>query len=494
MAVIAGDIEGGNLLERLGVLLTDFLLFDNDDNDLVVDTDRDARRHRAQGPCARAVRPRRRRLALPLLHQRRHARGAARLAGGTRRRRRSTPSSRCPTRRTMPPRAELRASARRARDRSSGGRGAAGRDGLAPAGERQGPRLVRPGGHRHAAAWRRSAGSAPASRPRSCSACSTASCARRLADSHRVERFPYDWRQPLDVLGERLGAFLDQSAEGDPAADPPARAQHGRAGGARVHPPAPPGDGRADGARRCAAGDARHAAPGRALDGREPARQGRHAAHAGAPGPEAQHAAGARHRRGLPRRAGSCCPSPASRTPSRARRTAAASTTIRRRRPGPTSSRQGARLLVRRRPGRPAPAGGARRRELAVAAGRRRTARRCPPPTRARASTCSAWRSNTPCGVREEERPAEDGRHDARRRHGELGLRPHRRHRPVLLHAGRSTATCRPPASTSPPSLDLLATGTTGGLPTSPPAARAIEQPRPVSYDAGPPLRRRPRR
>ena len=38
MALIAGDIEGGNLLKRLGVLLTDFLLFDNVDNDLVVDT------------------------------------------------------------------------------------------------------------------------------------------------------------------------------------------------------------------------------------------------------------------------------------------------------------------------------------------------------------------------------------------------------------------------------------------------------------------------
>ena len=38
MAVIAGDIEGGNLLKRLGVLLTDFLFFDNTDNDLVVDT------------------------------------------------------------------------------------------------------------------------------------------------------------------------------------------------------------------------------------------------------------------------------------------------------------------------------------------------------------------------------------------------------------------------------------------------------------------------
>ncbi|MCU0920945.1 MAG: hypothetical protein MUF16_11490, partial [Burkholderiaceae bacterium] len=38
MAVIAGDIQGGNLLVRLGVLLTDFLLFERDDNDLVVNT------------------------------------------------------------------------------------------------------------------------------------------------------------------------------------------------------------------------------------------------------------------------------------------------------------------------------------------------------------------------------------------------------------------------------------------------------------------------
>ena len=38
MAVIAGDTQGGNMLKRLGVLLTDFLLFDNVDNDLVVDT------------------------------------------------------------------------------------------------------------------------------------------------------------------------------------------------------------------------------------------------------------------------------------------------------------------------------------------------------------------------------------------------------------------------------------------------------------------------
>ncbi len=38
MAVIAGDIQGGSLLKRLGVLLTDFLIFDSEDNDLVVNT------------------------------------------------------------------------------------------------------------------------------------------------------------------------------------------------------------------------------------------------------------------------------------------------------------------------------------------------------------------------------------------------------------------------------------------------------------------------
>ncbi|MGJ7507368.1 DUF7379 domain-containing protein [Variovorax sp. GT1P44] len=38
MALVAGDIQGGNLLMRMGVLLTDFLLFENTDNDLVVDT------------------------------------------------------------------------------------------------------------------------------------------------------------------------------------------------------------------------------------------------------------------------------------------------------------------------------------------------------------------------------------------------------------------------------------------------------------------------
>ncbi len=39
LAVIAGDIEGGGLLKRLGVLFTDYVFFDAVNNDLVVDTD-----------------------------------------------------------------------------------------------------------------------------------------------------------------------------------------------------------------------------------------------------------------------------------------------------------------------------------------------------------------------------------------------------------------------------------------------------------------------
>src|SRR5574338_132294 len=39
MAVIAGDIEGGGMVKRIGVMFTDWMFFDRADNDLVVDTD-----------------------------------------------------------------------------------------------------------------------------------------------------------------------------------------------------------------------------------------------------------------------------------------------------------------------------------------------------------------------------------------------------------------------------------------------------------------------
>ena len=39
IGVIAGDIEGGGLLKRIGVYLTDYIFFEEEENDLVVDTD-----------------------------------------------------------------------------------------------------------------------------------------------------------------------------------------------------------------------------------------------------------------------------------------------------------------------------------------------------------------------------------------------------------------------------------------------------------------------
>jgi pimeloyl-ACP methyl ester carboxylesterase/tetratricopeptide (TPR) repeat protein len=39
IAVVAGDIEGGGVLKRLGVFLTDYLLFEEENNDLVVDSE-----------------------------------------------------------------------------------------------------------------------------------------------------------------------------------------------------------------------------------------------------------------------------------------------------------------------------------------------------------------------------------------------------------------------------------------------------------------------
>ncbi len=56
IAVIAGDIEGGGLLKRLGVLFTDYAFFSGVDNDLVVDTDSMYAGIARQAARARAVR------------------------------------------------------------------------------------------------------------------------------------------------------------------------------------------------------------------------------------------------------------------------------------------------------------------------------------------------------------------------------------------------------------------------------------------------------
>ncbi len=75
LGVIAGDIEGGHWLKRLGVFLTDRFIYENRDNDLVVNTDSMFEGARAQAGSLR-VRPGWRRHPLQLLSQRAHARRA----------------------------------------------------------------------------------------------------------------------------------------------------------------------------------------------------------------------------------------------------------------------------------------------------------------------------------------------------------------------------------------------------------------------------------
>ena len=208
MALIAGDIEGGNLLKRLGVLLTDFLLFDNVDNDLVVDT----------ASMLGGIAPR----------------GAARVlfergATVTHFRYFSNDDTRSALRDWLVADDPAQLSAFQPLQAGFTSMDAAG----IPAARGGSPMADRPvvvvlpgvmGSHLRVdgrdrvwfdlpdliagglsridwgqqqveaeALWDRYYGSL---------------CAH-LAKSHRVEPFAYDWRQPLDVLGERLGEFLD---------------------------------------------------------------------------------------------------------------------------------------------------------------------------------------------------------------------------------------------------------------------------------------------
>ena len=139
MAVIAGDIEGGNLLKRLGVLLTDFLLFDNEDNDLVVDTAVHARRHRADEPRSRVLFDRGADVSHFRYFTNHDTRSALRdwLVGDDPRELKSfRRAARAPT--NSRPRSPAAATASRVGrgGRPPGGGGAAGRHGLAPEGRR----------------------------------------------------------------------------------------------------------------------------------------------------------------------------------------------------------------------------------------------------------------------------------------------------------------------------------------------------------------------
>jgi len=209
MALIAGDIEGGNLLRRLGVLLTDFLLFENVDNDLVVDTAA-MLGGIASHSAARVLFDRGPDVSHFRYFSNDDTRTALRdwLASGA--------PAQLPQFQPLPSRFESMEAAG-----IKAGRGPA-----VPAAERP-VVVVLPGimgshldvdGHDRVwfdlpdliagglsrIEWERPGVEAESLWDRYYGA-----LCEHLALSHRVERFAYDWRQPLDVLGERLGEFLD---------------------------------------------------------------------------------------------------------------------------------------------------------------------------------------------------------------------------------------------------------------------------------------------
>ena len=206
MAVVAGDIEGRGMLQRLGVLLTDFLLFDHVDHDLVVDT------AAMLGGIASQAKAR---VLFDQGSDVSHFRYFANFDTRDALRRwlvDATPESDAAFQPLPAPSETL-----------APGGGAARRG----AGSAELPVVVLlPGimgthlniGDDHVwldpldiaagglakIAWERGGVQAGG-----LFAMSYGAVCEHLAASHRVEPFPYDWRQPLDVLGERLGAFLD---------------------------------------------------------------------------------------------------------------------------------------------------------------------------------------------------------------------------------------------------------------------------------------------
>ncbi|MGM9490087.1 CHAT domain-containing protein [Ideonella sp. YS5] len=207
MSVIAGDIEGGNLLKRLGVLLTDMLIFDREDNDLVVNTPAmlagiapriDARvifdrgadvshfRYFTNTGTRIALRdwlvakePRALEAFRPLPNPEDYA--AALVAAS-----RDALATDKPVVVVLPG--------------VMGSHLRAGRD------DRVwfDPLDIAAGGLAKIA-WGRADVEAD-----DLFEMFYGELCQALADSHRVERFAYDWRQPLDVLGERFGEFVDR--------------------------------------------------------------------------------------------------------------------------------------------------------------------------------------------------------------------------------------------------------------------------------------------
>lgn len=219
MAVIAGDAEGGNLLARLGVLLTDYLLFDQTDNDLVVDTpsmlagiasragakvtfDRGGDvthfRYFANSDTRSALRAWLTGDAGAGIAAFSPLSGSGYYAAALQQptvRKRGTAAAELPVVVVLPGIMGTHLVTRRA----DAGRAQLDRVWFDP--------LEIATGGLERIAWQNDR---DAVQPDALFDMLYGKLCAYLADSHRVECFPYDWRQPLDVLADNLGGMLDR--------------------------------------------------------------------------------------------------------------------------------------------------------------------------------------------------------------------------------------------------------------------------------------------
>lgn len=210
MALIAGDTEGGNMLGRLGVLLTDFLLFDQEDHDLVVNTTSMLAGIAARSS-ARVLFDRGAHVSHFRYFSNFETRAALRdwlIADDP---------ARLPAFRPLPAPQEyaaaLAAATRGADIVAAPNRpvvvilpGVMGSSLLVGGADKvwfDAPDLILGGLSK--IAWAQHEVDAGELSP-----ALYGQLGEHLALSHRVELFPYDWRQPLDVLGTRLADFLER--------------------------------------------------------------------------------------------------------------------------------------------------------------------------------------------------------------------------------------------------------------------------------------------